>query len=262
MKTKESRRYKSWEYCYKFFQNNREKIEKHNEDVLDLASLHLSFYLASWGMYRGSSFLLQTDYTVHKEAIKIIATYFNLCDINIAKWDEKLTNKLFKLVEKLNKHYNKIRSKVKNQNNPYETDKIDISDTLITKILLGTLGITPAYDRYFTDGLKLCKRTTNKSLSATFNEKGFNKLIEFCQNYEEELKDINLSLTIDKNIQYPLMKKIDMYFWNLGRPWAIKDGDSWKVGDKIVEENNQYINYLDKEKALNRFEKYKLEEIK
>ena len=58
------------------------------------------------------------------------------------------------------------------------------------------------------------------------------------------------------------MKKIDMYFWNLGRPWAIKAKEGWKVGDKIVEKNNQYINYLDKEKAPNCFEEYKLEEVK
>jgi len=30
----------------------------------DYLSLHHAFYLASWGMYRGSSFLLQKDYKV------------------------------------------------------------------------------------------------------------------------------------------------------------------------------------------------------
>lgn len=247
-------RYKSWEYCYKFFYNNRKEIEQNNEDVIDLASLHLSFYLASWGMYRGSSFLLQTDYTVHNKAVTIIAKYFDLC--NIKKWDEKSTKKLFKLVELLNNYYTKIRTDVKNQEDTKETDKADISKTLMTKILLGTLGITPAYDRYFTDGLKLYKRVTNnKSLSATFNEKGFNKLIEFCQNYEKELNKLDLRLKIDKTIKYPLMKKIDMYFWNLGRPWAIEDNEGWKIGSKTVDYGNQYINYLQGE-TPNCFEKY------
>ena len=35
-------RFKSWEHCYNYF--NKNSIE------IDLACLHLSFYLASWGM--------------------------------------------------------------------------------------------------------------------------------------------------------------------------------------------------------------------
>ena len=51
-------RYRSWEYCYKAFHDARGNT---NADV-DYLSLQLAFYLASWGMYRGSSFLLQKDY--------------------------------------------------------------------------------------------------------------------------------------------------------------------------------------------------------
>ena len=36
----------------------------------DYLSLQLAFYLASWGMYRGSSFLLQKDYKVHEAVVK------------------------------------------------------------------------------------------------------------------------------------------------------------------------------------------------
>lgn len=38
---------------------------KENDVNLDYLSLQLAFYLASWGMYRGSSFLLQKYYRVH-----------------------------------------------------------------------------------------------------------------------------------------------------------------------------------------------------
>jgi hypothetical protein len=54
-------RLRSWDHCYKFFQGGFEDNE--------LASLHLAFYLASWGMYRGSSFLLDKDYLVHLKAM-------------------------------------------------------------------------------------------------------------------------------------------------------------------------------------------------
>lgn len=38
-------RYRSWDICYNAFNS---KVETDN------LSLHLAFYLASWGMYRGS----------------------------------------------------------------------------------------------------------------------------------------------------------------------------------------------------------------
>jgi len=67
----ENGRYKSWKYCYKIFQtaHNSDEID---DEFLDYLCLNLSFCLASWGMYRGSSFLLQKDYKVHKPIIKIL----------------------------------------------------------------------------------------------------------------------------------------------------------------------------------------------
>ena len=64
----ENGRYKSWEYCYKVF-HDAHISSNIDDNYIDYLSLHLSFYLASWGMYRGSSFLLQKDYKVHKPVI-------------------------------------------------------------------------------------------------------------------------------------------------------------------------------------------------
>lgn len=63
-------RYKSWEYCYSFIQENKGNIL--SASVLDTMSLHLAFYLASWGMLRGSSFLLGKSYRVHIEPLRIM----------------------------------------------------------------------------------------------------------------------------------------------------------------------------------------------
>lgn len=41
-------RFKSWEHCYRFFQENQERLD--DEQVLDLACLHLAFYLETWNM--------------------------------------------------------------------------------------------------------------------------------------------------------------------------------------------------------------------
>ena len=56
-------RYKSWEHCYRHF-TQRDRIRARGDMGIDEASLHLGFFLASWGMYRGSSFLLQKDYKI------------------------------------------------------------------------------------------------------------------------------------------------------------------------------------------------------
>src|SRR5690349_2646316 len=63
-------RYRSWEHSYRYFQQTTPMRLK---QVTDEAALQLAFYLASWGMYRGRSFLLQRDYTVHRGAIECIA---------------------------------------------------------------------------------------------------------------------------------------------------------------------------------------------
>lgn len=66
LKTDENGRYRSWEYCYSHFIKARG-----SKDVdYDYLSLQLAFYLASWGMYRGSSFLLQKDYKIHIPVVK------------------------------------------------------------------------------------------------------------------------------------------------------------------------------------------------
>ena len=69
LKVQDRHRYRSWEHCYAQFYEARQNPEKDNVDNL---SLHLAFYLASWGMYRGSSFLLQYDYTIHTSVVEEI----------------------------------------------------------------------------------------------------------------------------------------------------------------------------------------------
>lgn len=52
--------------------------------------------------------------------------------------------------------------------------KNNLSDTLITKILIGTLGCVPAYDRYFVKGIR-----SQKIASGTYNIKSILQLVDF-----------------------------------------------------------------------------------
>ena len=84
-KSKPDDRYTSFDYCYNYFRTT-------NDLTIDIekSCLVLGFYLASWGMYRGSSFLLQ--HSVHH--LKPTILYINSLDksvwnIDVDKYDDK-----------------------------------------------------------------------------------------------------------------------------------------------------------------------------
>ena len=148
LKVDENGRYRSWEHCYSHFIKARES----KEVDYDYLSLQLAFYLASWGMYRGSSFLLQKDYKVHIPVVKELLNekYDVLAGIDCIGFKNDSNQKLLQDINSfLEQYYDKIRHKVKEQEL-----KNQLSFTLIMKILMGTLGCVPAYDRYFIAGIK------------------------------------------------------------------------------------------------------------
>jgi hypothetical protein len=96
----------------------------------------------------------------------------------------------------------------------------DISNILLTKILMGTLGCAPAYDRFFVEGIKSLGFSTGN-----FNLKSLDKLINFYRKNSDRLEKIRNSLHVDKsNLIYPQMKLIDMGFWQIG--YVL---DLWKI---------------------------------
>ncbi|MBR2590747.1 MAG: hypothetical protein IKE65_07475 [Clostridia bacterium] len=197
-------RYLSWEHCYKVFHDARSA----SRVDYDLLSLHLAFYLASWGMYRGSSFLLQKDYKVHTPVVKEILKpkYDCLFGVDCAKLrEENIQNALNELTHFLLNYYAAIRQESREK-------KIEnkVSDTLITKILMGTLGCVPAYDRFFIDGIKSQKVSTG-----TYNLKSLMKLVDFYEMNFELFEKTRAGL-FAYDIQYPQMKLLDMGFWQIG----------------------------------------------
>ncbi len=88
--------------------------------------------------------------------------------------------------------------------------KKDVSDTLITKILMGTLGCVPAYDRYFIDGVKDQHVTTGN-----YNMKSLLRLVDFYEENEPKLEKARKRLKL-YGLEYPQMKLLDMGFWQIG----------------------------------------------
>lgn len=133
--------YHSWRHCYKAFSNI-------NEDETLLA-LHLGFYLASWGMYRGSTAISHKDYTIHIGAVSLIKQfYFLRCDENREVHKNDIPE-ILNLCKALRHHYAGFDYMIKGV-----MTKRKPTDTLISKIIIGTLGCSPAFDRYFNDWCK------------------------------------------------------------------------------------------------------------
>lgn len=198
----ENGRYKSWEHCHNYFIKHKHSV---NEEIIDTMCLQLAFYLASWGMYRGSSFLLQKDYKVHYEVVEEILKdkYSKLYDIECEDLiNDEIINLVFEASSSIKQIY--IRKRVNIDN--YK----DVSDVLITKILMGTFGCVPAYDRFFVDGIKVSKVATGN-----FNKNSMLSLIKFYLKNRSKLESCRDTISNNGTI-YPQMKLIDMYFWQIG----------------------------------------------
>ena len=191
-------RYLSWEHCYDAFQHERNSPSPN----FDLLSLHLAFYLASWGMYRGSSNLLQKDYLIHLNAINILwqPKYNSLwgkvwADPRTDRADIDLLFNQNGLIDELSTYYNNVG--------------VSPTDTLITKIIMGTMGCLPAYDRFLRSGLAadgLIKNFGRNSFEAIINRYGTS--IGFALP--------NYTSMIHTNLVYPQMKIIDCIYWQCG----------------------------------------------
>jgi len=209
-------RYLSWEHCYRFFRDRGR-----TEGDTDTAALHLSFYLASWGMYRGSSFLLWKDYKVNCHVVDtlLLDRYRRLWQTSITTGPDDATAALvIELVEALRSGYSREIRMLKGKR--VGKEGVKVSDTLVTKILLGTLGCTPAFDTYFLDGVRYVKdHTTAFACGPTLNTRNLRSLWEFYGSHERAFGSLGMR-TQAGNLPYPPMKLVDMYFWSIGyREW-------------------------------------------
>ena len=200
----ENGRSRSWEHCYRVFRDARTD----SSPDYDYLSLNLAFYLASWGMYRGSSFLLQKDYKVLSPIVEKVLKPEYDCLFGIACADLR-ESEVQGSLEKLNKyiaaHFGPIRDEVAGR-------KVvsSVSPVLITKILMGTLGCVPAYDRFFVDGIKKYKVTTQE-----YTPESVRRLVDFYEEHNDRLEEARRGMRVGDLI-YPQMKLLDMGFWQIG----------------------------------------------
>src|SRR5690606_8902869 len=149
-KSDSSNRYASFDFCFSYFNSFEDKLEIASEENLEKSCLQLGFYLASWGMLRASSFLIQKSLRYYIDLVRAISTTPQQAwDIDVDSYDKN--------VELLIETYNRISSHLDNHRHL----------TLATKIMLGVFGNTPAFDDFF------C--TSFRALYPGFGFRAFNK---------------------------------------------------------------------------------------
>ena len=195
-------RYMSWRHCYNAFVENRNNAD---EKMLDYLALHLAFYLASWGMYRGSSFLLQKDYKVHISVVRILVEekYDPLVEISAEGLTEDAN------LELLDEVSERIRRVYAAEQPSFEGVTNNATDTLVTKILLGTLGCVPAYDRYYVQAVK------RYNISAgVYSKESVRDVAVYYLSHKDEFESLREELSTC-GTRYPAMKLMDMCMWQL-----------------------------------------------
>ena len=198
---KPDERYASFDFCYNYFYSfyKRNKLnELPDGKNLQTSCLQLGFYLASWGMMRGSSFLLEKSVKNYKNLIVTISKMNpKLWEIDVDTYDEDniklLLNCKQQIIEVLGK-----------ENKP--------SDTLVTKIMLGVFANIPAYDQYFRKSLNLC----------SLNKKSLLKIKKFYEESKEtfdsfKIHTFDFLTSQETDIIYPKAKLIDMCGFMDGR---------------------------------------------
>lgn len=200
----ENGRSRSWEHCYRVFRDARTDPSPD----YDYLSLHLAFYLASWGMYRGSCFILQKDYKVHTPIVEEILKPEYDCLFGLACADVRNSDvwaQYTKLYKYIDAYFDPIREEVKGRVVEYP-----VSPVLITKILLGTLGCVPAYDTFFEKGVRhLGLKERN------YNEDSLLELADFYEAHNDRLEEARRGMRTE-DLVYPQMKLLDMGLWQIG----------------------------------------------
>ena len=200
----ENGRSRSWEHCYRVFRDARTDPSPD----YDYLSLHLAFYLASWGIYRGSSFLLQKDYKVLLPVVEEILKPEYDCLFGLACADLRETEVqtiLARVYKHIADYFDRIRKEVAGREVPSP-----VSPILITKILLGTLGCVPAYDTFFEKGVRhLGLKEKN------YNEDSLLELADFYEAHNDRLEEARRGMRTE-DLVYPQMKLLDMGFWQIG----------------------------------------------
>ena len=188
-------RYASFDYCFNHFQSHSQagRLDDLTHGApLQLSCLHLGFYLASWGMLRGSSELLKRSARSFVPVIEaLVAAPRELWTLDVDGYSEETIAAILSFATTLRR-----------------TLHGGASDILVTKILLGTMGSVPAFDTNFRigfDGATFCRKSLRRV------HEFYNEHAEVVDAHRERTLDFDTGVPTER--RYTRAKVIDMIFF-------------------------------------------------
>ena len=196
-------RYTSFDYCYNYFLTTVDLTKD-----IEKSCLALGFYLASWGMLRGSSFLLQKSTKHFEQTVRYIS------DLDRSVWKIDVDNYNDHTIQTILTIYKEIKECLIHNGNA------DL--TLTTKVLLGVFGFLPAFDNNFCNTFRVIacgqcgfRRVNEKSL--TIIQKFYEANMNVIDNMAKQTFTTDFITGRKTKINYPKAKIIDMYGFTVGR---------------------------------------------
>jgi len=196
-----SLRYASYDHCFNYFQGFRHRpATLARAGQRQLSCLHLGYYLASWGMFRGKAALLQHSSRALVPAVELIsAAPMSIWTTDVENYDERRINELIEFKNALSRLVPGGRS-----------------GTLTSKIMLGVFGCVPAFDRFFCKGFDV-PGFRRGALHEVYNYYvQHQKMIESCR---KKTIDFDGKQT---EVRYTQAKVIDMIFFVEGQELAVR----------------------------------------
>lgn len=206
-------RLKAWEFLYEYiWGKDRSWSTLTDSTNLDTTALHLGFYLANWGMFRGRSELLRnSNLDLMKELVLRLfkgkgAALFDLSAGDFLPRAPNLSRNQALLDEVVHIFHNM-------------PGNVSWTDTLISKILLGVWGEFPALDRYYKLGIRSfyphqgLTKVSGRSLTS---------LMELTETEEFDLPAIQTKCL---RLAYPKGRLLDMAFFQAGLQLTTKTAD-------------------------------------
>lgn len=208
-------RLKAWEYLYEYVwdETRSQWSDLTCEAQLETTALHIGFYLANWGMFRGSSGLLQNSNLDlmkalakclfegrGRELLELSLEDFAPSSPNLAA-NQKLLDAVLSSMEAL-------------------ASNVSWTPTLRSKILMGVWGECPALDRFY---VAACRDVfPRRSAITRASGKGLTALAELVN----ELVISPLPLKTGRlGLQYPTARVMDMAMFQYGLGLSrVKDG--------------------------------------
>lgn len=204
----EQHRYRSYDYCKNLFDKYYKKPSLSDEEK-DNFALNLYCYLASWGMLRGSSWLLkEKSYRFFVPTVDIL--------FNKDKYGKLLQMDIFAENFVISKNtYTKLIVQLADEiegNLSSRGGKVSI--VLLGKIIMGTYGCVPAYDTYDQKTLKSLGYKNHYRIKTALPDT-YEIVLNNIEVFEKIMDDMKQYIDPEtkKPVNYTAFKVLDMMLW-------------------------------------------------